>query len=584
MLVVVHFCSKDWKATVKNIDWWISLDGRSDLACILSHDDETPKQAVAEVDALARQFFASVETYWYPAPQKKTWPAAPNHAWQNTARYMAHIKRGPWLWLESDVVAIRKGWLRDIALDYYRAGKPFAGHLVDGMGHLNGVAVYPPVVAEYSTMAMLTEESAWDVVLGSDLALREGGVMASCHPAHTLFQHCWCINPSDGKAWNGSGELATFKDTRDVVRLVDLTMALFHRCKDGSLIEMLRKHYAHPELAMVPQHTESNEQQPSVLPVSANEETVEENQKGVQETSQPEAVATITTVDSGAHQASNGNNGQPFTGQCEILIVTYGLPTLRASGQLISDFDWLRWCLRCIRKHCTGFRGITVAIPNRDAHLLSPIANEHAQSKCGIPFRVQMFSERDGKGMLHHMLMMAGAEQLVPKEVTHVLHLDADVMFKEPVTPDEYFHGDKPVYVIRSWDSLTDKERNVTSDCAQWRDPTDKQLGFASEIYGMCRHPTGFPIGFYPEYREHIEKVHGKGFVRYMLEGKNAFPQTRMDWTAMGAYAYAKMRDKFDWIDISAGNHLAPRDKQKCYWSHGGITPAIQQEIEGFLK
>lgn len=622
MIVVPHFCAKDWQATVNNIRWWTELDGRSDLHCILSHDDETPPKAVAEVEALARQFFASVETFWYPAPQKKTWPAAPNHAWQNTARYMAHIKRGPWLWLESDCVAIRKGWLRDIAAEHYKIGKPFSGHFVDGMGHLNGCAVYPPIVAEYSTAAFLAEETAWDVVLGSDLSLREGGFMTYCHPAHTLFQHCWCINPETGKAWNGAGEVATFKNTRDVVRLVDLTMAIFHRCKDGSLIEMLRKHYAHPELAMVPQHTEQVGQVlPPPNPVAwkpekelkvadvgkfkeafndpidtAIDKLIEgfkDHEKGTKRPVEETEGASKKEPTPSEGPSHDGRNElvppssvpvKPFTGNCEILIVTYGLPTLRVSGQTVSDFDWLRWCLRCIRKHCKGFQGITVAIPNRDAELLKPIANEHAQSKCGIPFRVQMYHEKDRRGMVQHMAMIAGAEQLVPKSTTHVLHLDADVMFKEPVTPDEYFHGDKPVYVIRSWASLSSPDGKSVSDCVQWREPTDKQLGFESQVYGMCRHPTGFPIGFYQKYRDHIESVQGKAFMTYMVEGRNEFPQTRLDFTAMGAYAYAKMKPDFAWIDISEGNHLAPKDKSKTYWSHAGISPAIEAEISSFLQ
>jgi hypothetical protein len=34
---------------------------------------------------------------------------------------------------------------------------------------------------------------------------------------------------------------------------------------------------------------------------------------------------------------------------------------------------------------------------------------------------------------------------------------------------------------------------------------------------------------------------------------------------------------------VSGGNHLAPRDKFKVYWSHGSITEHIKAEMEGFL-
>lgn len=565
---------------LKNIGWWAELDGKSPIKCILSYDDSTPKHAVDQIDHAASGFFNSVSRFWYPSPLRKAWPAAPNWAWQNTARFMAAVHSEPWLWLESDAIAIRKGWLLDIAEEHQKAGKPFSGHIVTGLGHCNGVCVYPPIVAEYAKDCLQVEEMAWDVVLGRELSI-DGNILKFVHPAHTLFQHCWAINPADGKAWNGHGEVATFKNTKDVVRLVDLTMGLFHRNKDGTLIDMLRLHYSHPELAMVPDHTIYEEKAPEAknpLPVAV--------QLGREEGNNP-AVASEKGPDTASVGVPVENNAAPvpkFTGQAEILIVTYGLPTLRPSGLVVSDFDWLAWCLRCIRKHCRGFRGITVAIPNRDADALKPIAKEHAESKCGIPFRIQMFPEREGKGMLHHMAMMAGADQLVPKGVTHVLHVDADCMFKEPVTPDEYFVGDKPVYVVRTWESLIDKQRNVVSDCHQWKAPTDAQLGMDTQMYTMTRHPTGFPIGFYPRYREHVEKVQGRTFFAWMIEGKNSHPANRMDFTAMGGFAWAEMKGDFHWIDISEGNHLAPKDKQKCFWSHGGISPAIQRDIEGFLK
>lgn len=608
MIPVLHFCAKDADLMAKNLDWWISLDGKVDFHAILSHDDATPARQVEAVKKLADQYFRSTEVFWYPQPLKKSWPAAPNWAWQNTARYIAATKNEPWFWIESDVVAIRKRWLVDIAEEHQRVGKPFSGHFVDGMGHLNGCAVYPPNVALYSVDAFRTEESAWDVVLGKSLSL-DGDPLKHVHPSHKLFQHCWCINPADGKAWNGSGELATFKNTHDVVRLVDLTMAIFHRCKDGTLIDMLRLHYAHPELAMVPQHTEQgfpavdgvrdlievrkefkewktednvNDIAKNSLRKDGEAEKVEENKPGDSGCTYPNAISE-SSGEKMERKTDEIRQGISFSGICEMLIVTYGLPTKRVSGLVVSDFDWLKWCLRCIRKHCTGFAGITVAFPDRDAKLFSEISKEHAQAKSGIPLKAKMYTEQDGVGMIQHMGILATPDKLTPKTTTHVLHVDADYMFKEAVTPEDYFCGDKPIYVTRSWESLTDKKSGVVSDCLQWRIPTETQLGFVSEVYAMCRFPFGFPLSFYPMYREHIEKVHGQRFIDYMTSGRNSFPQNRMDFTAMGAFAYHKAPELFSWIDVSGGNHLAPKDKIKGFWSHGGITPEIQKEIESYL-
>lgn len=589
MILVCPFCAKDGAIALKNLLWMEELDGRLPFDVVLSHDDQTPASMVQDMKVAANRIFQKADTFWYPAPEKKHWPAAPNWAWQNVARYMAAIVKKPWLFLEADAVPIRKGWLRDIAVEHYRAGLPFSGHFVDQSKHMNGVGVYPPDVAKYSVGAFRTEETAWDVVLGKDLSLQEGGSMCYVHPSHTLFQLCWAVNPADGKAWYGNGEVASFKSFNDLLRIVDTTMAVFHRCKDGSLIDWLRQYHKDPSAAMVPQHTYDNNRPENGSSGNIHPEipTMESELPKLDE-AKWRVGGNVDAVDVGVGKGdSKPSPGYaPFTGTCEILIVTYGLKTKRVSGIEVSDFDWLTWCLRSIRRHCQQFAGVTLVIPSRDASLLAPIANEHAQAKGGIKLRIRMMNEKPGKGMLQHMTAMASADELVPKNTTHVLHVDADVIFKEAVTPDEYFDGDKAIYVVRTYDSLIEQRdgQKVVSDCHQWKGPTAAQLGFEPEVYTMLRHPEGFPIGFYKKYRDHITAIHGKEFMDYMLEGKNSFPQTRMDFTAMGAFAHKAMHDAFTWLDVSGGNHLAPKDKCKTWWSHGGLTPHIKAEIEGFLK
>lgn len=582
MILVLPFCSKDSALAIANVRWMAELDGKQGITALLSYDDKTPKQAVAEMKEAANAAFTEVLEFWYPAPQKTYWPAGPNWAWQQVARYMAIVLKKPWLFLEADAVPIRPGWLRDIAQEYSSAKKPFMGHIVDGMGHMNGVCVYPPDVAWYSQGAMRTEEMAWDVVMGHEFSLREGGILSVVHPAHTLFQHCWVVNPETGRAWNGSGEPATFRGFNDLLRLVDLTMAIFHRCKDGTLIEWLRKYHQDPRQAMVPQHTGNtrNEEQPEnrVQDVPRNDPLVAgSDPRG------PDQAEQSGSASEDPKPTAEVVEPVPPT---EIFIVTYGRPTKRASGLVVSDFDWLAWCLRGIRRHASGFAGITLAIPDQDAGLLKPLAKEHSAAKKGLPLRVKMFREPPGKGFIAHEVVMASADEFVPTSTKLVLHVDSDVIFKEPVTPSDYFCGEKPIYLWRTYESLIGERdgQRVVSDCYQWKGPTEAQLGFPVNEYTMVRHPSGFPIDFYKLYRDHISSVHGKPFADFMYAGRNEFPSNRMDFTAMGAFAFHRMHDRFSWVDISGGNHLAPRDKQNCYWSHGGVTEHIRKEIESTLK
>lgn len=253
----------------------------------------------------------------------------------------------------------------------------------------------------------------------------------------------------------------------------------------------------------------------------------------------------------------------------EMFIVTYS-----------KDFCWLEYCLMLIKKYCTGFQGVTVAHPNIEKELFSPLVERFL-------VRLHGYDEVNGKGMIQHMVKMAEADLIVPSSTKFVLHLDADCMFKMQVSPEHYFTNSRPDYLYRAWESLSKTDPHnplgrVVSDCIQWRTPTDNQLGFNTEIFGMCRHPSVMPIGFYRPYRNYVAGVHGKSFEDYMMEGRNEFPQNRMDWTAMGAWAWKFMRDDFNWIDVEKPNY--PIDRLRAYWSHGGITPEIREEIEGFLR
>jgi hypothetical protein len=275
-------------------------------------------------------------------------------------------------------------------------------------------------------------------------------------------------------------------------------------------------------------------------------------------------------------------NENPVNGPVEILIVTFGTPVPRVSGKVVSDLDWLRYCLKALRKFSRGFQGITIAHPAHERHLFDPLIAE-------FDVRLFAYEEIEGKGMLQHMAMMAMADFIVPPSTKYVMHLDADCIYHTPITPESYFCEDKPVYLIRSWDSLcTEDPRNpgskVISDCHQWKPPTDFQIGMDTEWYTMCRHPTVMPIEFYEPYRNQIVRVHGCPFEQFITSGKNSHPQDRMDWTAMGAFARQtpELAKLFYWMDI--GVTPAPRDLQQCYWSHGGITPEIRTQIEEFLS
>lgn len=280
----------------------------------------------------------------------------------------------------------------------------------------------------------------------------------------------------------------------------------------------------------------------------------------------------------------NGNmkdpNPNPVDGPTEILIISYGTPTLRVSNKIVSDLDWLKLSLRSIRRHCEGFQGITVAHPAHEAEMFEPLIK-------AFDVRLYAFVEPKGKGFLSHQIQMASADKIVPPSTRYVLLCDSDCIFKMTTRPEHYFWKDKPYQIIRSWESLTTEDprrpgSKVVSDCLQWRQPTDAQLGIRSEIYGMCMNTGVFPVDFFQPYRNHIAKVQKKPFEQFMFEGRNEHPCTRMDWTAQNAWAYRFMKDRFHWFDVEKPPY--PVDRKQAFWSHGGIDQNVMNQIEELLK
>lgn len=258
-------------------------------------------------------------------------------------------------------------------------------------------------------------------------------------------------------------------------------------------------------------------------------------------------------------------NPNPIKGKCEIFIVSYW-----------KDFPWLEYVLRSIEKYCRGFAGVTVAIPERDRSKFDEAIKWYL-----FPWvKIKTYDEVEGKGMVQHMEIMSRADDFVPVGTDYVLHHDSDGIFNVPTTPEDFFRNDKPVYLYRTWESLTGHD-GVVSDCAQWREPTDAQLGFASEVYTMAVNTQMMPIDFYHAYRLHLASVHGN-VMDFFLSGKNSFPQDRMDFTAMGAFAHKCLPERFSWFDVESGAPH-PRDPKKAFWSHGGLTDEIRAEIEAIL-
>lgn len=516
MIVVIPVNSKDGAMFCKNLQWMQELDGKTMYRCLLAYPDDTDAALAGRMKSLAEAVFADVHVFTYPETMDRHWPAGANWAWQSVARYIPMVTNSkgnsfpfekiypanePWLWLEADAIPLKPKWLDALADEYKRGGKPFMGHIVKQMGHMNGVGIYPNDVAEYARRPFMAVQNAWDVVMREETIDRT-------HNANHLIQHCWVLINGE-PSHNGDGIVATFRDTGEMHRILDPNAVLFHRCKDGSLIDCLMQKQSVPPPQ--PKSTSASVQQALIAPPTEEYKS------------------------------------EPFP-KAEIFIVTYH-----------KDAEFLKYCLFSIKEFAAGFTGVTVVCPDRDVEIIEPICREWGPSDVSI----ELFQEPEGKGMVAHMAIECLADQYVKAD--YVLHFDSDCIFTERVSPADYFVGGKPVLLIEAYERFKDKHPGVM----RWQVCTSKALGRKVEYETMRRHPAVHPVALYGLARLAVVAAQKQPFWDWAISGQNAFPQDWSEYNLLGSVALEQMHNSYHWIDC--GKEVPPKDKLIQFWSHGGL-------------
>lgn len=174
LIVAIPVCHKDGELVSRNLDRILKMDGQVNHRAIVFYDTFFGDYSGQKIVEKARLCFDEVEFHVYnPRPGRSEWPTPQNYAWQVAARHIESLAlpRGQgWLWWEGDATPIKAGWLDRIAEAYGRPGRQvFMGHIVEGTGHMNGVAVYPCNISDYCAKALLTKNSPFDMVLSEEV-------------------------------------------------------------------------------------------------------------------------------------------------------------------------------------------------------------------------------------------------------------------------------------------------------------------------------------------------------------------------------------------------------------------------------
>ena len=217
MIVSLAICRRDEANALNTLEWAHQLDGKVDYECILTVGHGV---TVEPMLAAASKLFRKVTLLTTDAPD--AWPQGKNLTFQDLVRHLDMIKSPePFFWWEPDAIPLKKGWLKAIEAAHLSGGKLFTGYVHPALRYLECVAVYPPNFMECSpTNGMLCRIAPWDVCSKLE-------VVPNAYPINELLQF---VHDVDG-----------FPPTFTDLHMINPLAVLFHKNKDGTLIEQLSK-------------------------------------------------------------------------------------------------------------------------------------------------------------------------------------------------------------------------------------------------------------------------------------------------------------------------------------------------------
>jgi hypothetical protein len=241
-------------------------------------------------------------------------------------------------------------------------------------------------------------------------------------------------------------------------------------------------------------------------------------------------------------------------GMTDIFIVTYA-----------KDAPWLPFCLRSIEKFGAGFRQTLVLYPRQDAHIFEPIL-------ASFPFvRGIVVDEPERLGHEFQNALKTSCD--LYSDAEFFFHLDCDCLFNQSVSPEQQFTDGKPDVIFAPFSSLVE---------VPWQAVTINALGEHVENETMRRFPFLYPRWLYKATREHVEQLHRRPFMDYVLHAPRLGRAWRgySEFNTLGNMALLKFPEKFN--AVAFGPSIKPWTV-KQFFSHGGITPEVQLEIDTIL-
>lgn len=250
MIVVLNFCHHDRDQALKLLKWSGVLQCGKRHDIILHFSQQVRRTDVhLELEEEAKKHWLSVSMASPTTEEERGWPYSPNHGWMSALQLIREKIMKPWLWLEPDAVFLTGDCLDLLDKEHARVNPeidpksknppkvfPFMGAEVTSPAHrMSGVAVYPP-----SVVTFLQKRKLIDLVADRGRGMGQREEAFDSYFAPEWLPNCHFTPLIQQIHWTSPDVEPTFPDQASL-SLLDPRAVLFHRCKDGTLIDRLRE-------------------------------------------------------------------------------------------------------------------------------------------------------------------------------------------------------------------------------------------------------------------------------------------------------------------------------------------------------
>lgn len=239
LIATIAYCKRDIDLAKNLLKWILTLGGCPGHSCILVADNVIPKEERMAVKELALPSFENVDTIPVAIPSTGF---APNHMFMLAAQQIMFSYKLPWLWCEPDCVPLKSGWLSQLSEEYTGSPKRLLGNLIESTQpglpavHLSGVSIYPcdvfPMFDAFKSIS--SANVAWDMEAATATVPRAKNSQ--------FIQSFW--GQRDLPPTFVREAAAGLPANALPLSFLRPESVLFHRNKDGTLINLLRENLA----------------------------------------------------------------------------------------------------------------------------------------------------------------------------------------------------------------------------------------------------------------------------------------------------------------------------------------------------